>query len=253
MSDLERDPIVRFQREALPALSVADLLRAADGDPLVILGGAHCQRPHGGCVLRYTMVLHSTWTVNSLAHWVGTKPYDKHIYPSQNKTVTALTFGEGWHNYHHVFPWDYKTSEFGGFTEFNFTSFVIESCSFFGLAYDLTTVSKKLIALRFREDGEGLDLEEEVWEEGLEMLLPDLYATEVDEDGKVEVVVDDEEEVMDKIRQVLDLEQAARLMEIARKVRHEEMALIHDEDDEYYPREEENNDEGGGGVGGSTR
>ncbi|KAK4303431.1 hypothetical protein Pmani_024552 [Petrolisthes manimaculis] len=49
------------------------------------------------------------------------------------------------------------------------------------------------------------------------MLLPDLYATELDEDGKVEVVVDDEEEVMEKIWQVLDLEQAARLMEIARK------------------------------------
>ena len=31
----------------------------------------------------------------------------------ENLTVSLLTTGEGWHNYHHTFPWDYKTSELG--------------------------------------------------------------------------------------------------------------------------------------------
>lgn len=33
-----------------------------------------------------------------------------------NVTVSVLAMGEGWHNYHHVFPWDYKTGELGKYS-----------------------------------------------------------------------------------------------------------------------------------------
>jgi len=36
--------------------------------------------------------------------------------------VSLLAMGEGWHNYHHVFPWDYKTGEFGNYS-LNITKF----------------------------------------------------------------------------------------------------------------------------------
>lgn len=36
---------------------------------------------------RYCFVLNSTWLVNSLAHWIGYKPYDKSINPTENPYV----------------------------------------------------------------------------------------------------------------------------------------------------------------------
>lgn len=52
-----------------------------------------------------------TWLVNSVAHMWGQRPYDAHINPSENWLVSIGAHGEGWHNYHHTFPFDYKTSE----------------------------------------------------------------------------------------------------------------------------------------------
>ncbi|KAG7168555.1 stearoyl-CoA desaturase 5-like [Homarus americanus] len=105
--------------------------------------------------LRYTTVLHVTWLVNSLAHWVGNKPFDKSIYPSQNPVVAYLALGEGWHNYHHVFPWDYRTAELGGLVDYNITSLVIGFCSKIGLAYDLKTVTPEMIEKRANRTGDG--------------------------------------------------------------------------------------------------
>ena len=36
-----------------------------------------------------------------------------------------VSYGEGWHNYHHVFPWDYKTSELGDY-RYNFSTAFID-------------------------------------------------------------------------------------------------------------------------------
>lgn len=36
-----------------------------------------------------------------------------------------LAYGEGWHNYHHVFPWDYKAAELGNYNG-NFTTGFID-------------------------------------------------------------------------------------------------------------------------------
>lgn len=66
-----------------------------------------------GAMMRYMMTVHGTWCVNSFAHYAGSKPYDTNIAATNNTYVGVLGLGEGWHNYHHVFPWDYKTSELG--------------------------------------------------------------------------------------------------------------------------------------------
>lgn len=46
------------------------------------------------------------------------------IAPTNNPFVSAAAFGEGWHNYHHVFPWDYKTSELGDYSLNMTTGFI---------------------------------------------------------------------------------------------------------------------------------
>ena len=51
----------------------------------------------------------------------------------ESPIVSFLALGEGWHNYHHVFPWDYKTGEFGSY-KLNVTTGFIDFCAKIGLA-----------------------------------------------------------------------------------------------------------------------
>lgn len=76
------------------------------------------------------------------------------IKPVQNLTVSLLALGEGWHNYHHTFPWDYKTSEWVGYG-LNWTTFWINIWAKIGWAYDLREPSNELILKVARKRGDG--------------------------------------------------------------------------------------------------
>ena len=155
MSDLKNDTVVMLQRKfylplvfivcfALPTFIPWYYWNESVVTALMVAG-----------FLRYTLILHTTWFVNSLAHWVGSKPYDKTIHPSQNGCVAFLAFGEGWHNYHHTFPWDYKAAELGGLVNYNITSLIIDFCQKIGLAYDLRTVTPAMMERRIQRTGDG--------------------------------------------------------------------------------------------------
>lgn len=60
--------------------------------------------------------------------------------------------GEGWHNYHHTFPWDYKAAEFGW--KLNFSTMFIDFFAAIGWAWDLKTASPKMLEERIRRTGE---------------------------------------------------------------------------------------------------
>lgn len=60
--------------------------------------------------------------------------------------------GEGFHNYHHTFPWDYSTSELGW--RFNLTTMFINSMAAIGQAYDLKQVSPEMIIKRKLRTGD---------------------------------------------------------------------------------------------------
>lgn len=62
--------------------------------------------------------------------------------------------GEGFHNYHHVFPWDYKTSELGDYS-LNLSTAFIDFFAKLGWAYDLKTASKEIIEKRSARTGDG--------------------------------------------------------------------------------------------------
>jgi stearoyl-CoA desaturase (Delta-9 desaturase) len=72
----------------------------------------------------------------------------------ENTGVAIATFGEGWHNYHHVFPWDYRADEFGNY-RFNVTTAFIDFFAKIGWAYDLKTTSKEMIKKRVAKTGDG--------------------------------------------------------------------------------------------------
>jgi stearoyl-CoA desaturase (delta-9 desaturase) len=74
--------------------------------------------------------------------------------PAQNKFVSVAALGEGWHNYHHVFPWDYKSDELSGYTT-NLTTLVIDLFCWLGLAYDPRKVPEDVVFNRIVRTGDG--------------------------------------------------------------------------------------------------
>ena len=86
--------------------------------------------------LRWTIVLQCTNCVNSVAHWYGDRPFRKNIKPVENKWVSLLTVGEGWHNWHHTYPYDYACSDEGIFLRWNPTKLFIDILGWFGQTYD---------------------------------------------------------------------------------------------------------------------
>jgi stearoyl-CoA desaturase (Delta-9 desaturase) len=68
----------------------------------------------------------------------------RHISPVENLGVALAALGEGWHNYHHVFPWDYKTGELGSY-RYNITTAFIDFFAKVGWAYDRKDYTLKLL------------------------------------------------------------------------------------------------------------
>lgn len=85
--------------------------------------------------LRYCVVLHFTWLVNSAAHLYGDHPYDVLSYPGENPIVSYCSIGEGWHNWHHKYPFDYAASEFGISSQFNPSKLIIDLWAALGLVW----------------------------------------------------------------------------------------------------------------------
>ncbi|XP_072746680.1 acyl-CoA Delta-9 desaturase-like [Anoplolepis gracilipes] len=146
MRDLEQDPLVVFQKRYYIYLMSFFCFIVPAMVPWWVWGESLWNAWYMA-VGRYCINLNLTWLVNSAAHIWGIKPYDKSITPTDNTSVSFMTFGEGWHNYHHVFPWDYKAAEFGNYG-LNVTTALIDFCAYLGLAYDLKTASTDMIEKR---------------------------------------------------------------------------------------------------------
>ncbi len=57
-----------------------------------------------GVFARLVVSYHSTWLVNSAAHMLGYRSYRTTDRSTNCWWVALLSFGEGWHNNHHAFP-----------------------------------------------------------------------------------------------------------------------------------------------------
>ena len=68
--------------------------------------------------------------------------------------MSFFALGEGWHNYHHSFPWDYKAAELGAYG-LNATTAFVELMALVGLAYNLKTPSKELVDRTTTKKGDG--------------------------------------------------------------------------------------------------
>lgn len=78
---------------------------------------------------------HLTWFVNSLAHCWGERTFSKEHSAVDNYILAFLTVGEGYHNYHHTFPSDYRNGV--RWYHFDPVKWTIWLLSKLGLARDL--------------------------------------------------------------------------------------------------------------------
>ena len=104
--DLLANPIVQWQARWYKVLVIAvgfglpTLIGALFGDALagLLWGG----------FLRLVVIHHTTFFVNSLAHYLGEPRYNAEVSARDNWAVALLTLGEGYHSFHHRFPADYR-------------------------------------------------------------------------------------------------------------------------------------------------
>lgn len=134
-SDLLADPVVVFQRKYDPYWNQFFCFFLPSLYGYYVYGSFWIGFFALGA-FRWIMCLHATWTVNSVAHLWGQRPYDPNINPAESLITSLLAVGEGWHNWHHVYPFDYAASEGGIFSQWNPSKFIIDSAAYLGLVSD---------------------------------------------------------------------------------------------------------------------
>uniref|UniRef100_A0A1B6L296 Fatty acid desaturase domain-containing protein n=1 Tax=Graphocephala atropunctata TaxID=36148 RepID=A0A1B6L296_9HEMI len=75
------------------------------------------------------------------------------IVPVESELVSMFSLGEGWHNYHHTFPWDYKAAELG--QTHNITTALLDQFARWGWAYDLRAATAAMVQHRVTKRGDG--------------------------------------------------------------------------------------------------
>jgi stearoyl-CoA desaturase (delta-9 desaturase) len=141
ITDLQRDPMIVWQHKYYPLVSIGF------GVVFPVLVSGLWGDMRGGyfyaVALRVLFVHHATFFVNSLAHWLGDKTFSD-LHTAYDSFLTAvLTLGEGYHNYHHEFPADYRN----GIKWYHYdpTKWLISGLACVGLAYNLKSMSDEEI------------------------------------------------------------------------------------------------------------
>ncbi|KAG2058251.1 hypothetical protein BDR06DRAFT_980516 [Suillus hirtellus] len=109
VGDLTKNEIVRWQHKYY--LSLVVIMGFLFPTVVAGFGWGDWQ---GGYVyaglLRLCFLHHSTFCVNSLAHWLGETPFDDKHSPCDHFVTALVTTGEGYHNFHYQFPMDYRNA-----------------------------------------------------------------------------------------------------------------------------------------------
>ena len=91
------------------------------------------------------MVQHATFCINSLCHMIGQRPYSTSHSARDSWIAAIFTMGEGYHNYHHEFQWDYRNGVKPW--QLDPSKWIIWALSKIGLTSDLKRVPRERILL----------------------------------------------------------------------------------------------------------
>ena len=104
--DLKKDPVIRWVDKYFPLWALLGLFI-----PFVAgfaLSGGSLWAGFTAYVwaglVRVFLLHHATWSVNSICHMYGRRPYDIDDESRDNWIVALVSLGEGWHHSHHAFP-----------------------------------------------------------------------------------------------------------------------------------------------------
>lgn len=139
--DLQKDKIVMWQHKYyLPIVLVSNFgitgaLGYINGDVIgmILVAG----------VARLVAVHHVTFFINSLAHIWGARPYTDKNTARDNGVLAFFTFGEGYHNYHHIFEYDYRNGI--RWWQYDPTKWLIKALSWCNLTSNLRTTPEERI------------------------------------------------------------------------------------------------------------
>ncbi|KAL4402231.1 stearoyl-CoA 9-desaturase [Malassezia pachydermatis] len=109
ISDLRKNPVVKFQHKYYIPL----ILFWGFVFPTLVAGLGWGDWKGGffyAAIARLVFVHHSTFCINSLAHYLGEATFDRKNSPRDNVITALCTVGEGYHNFHHEFPMDFRNA-----------------------------------------------------------------------------------------------------------------------------------------------
>ncbi len=141
VSDLSADPLVQLQHRFFVPIAILMGfilpmgIASIWGDPLggLIIAGA----------LRIALNQQLTFCINSVCHMLGGRPYSETQTARDNWVTALFTYGEGFHNFHHQFMFDYRNGI--RFYHFDPAKWLIKSLALLGLAKDLKRATPKQI------------------------------------------------------------------------------------------------------------
>jgi len=111
---------------------------------------------------RITLVYHATFCINSVCHMFGKAPYDPDSSAKDHWFVALMTYGEGYHNFHHRFPSDYRNAI--RWYQWDPSKWMIALLSKAGLVKDLKKVSNfRILEARLAADHQLAHRQLEAW------------------------------------------------------------------------------------------
>lgn len=144
ISDLNEDPVIVWQhKNYLKTAIVMGFLF-----PTLVAGLGWGDWAGGiiyAGILRIFFVQQATFCVNSLAHWLGEQPFDDRNSPRDHVVTALVTLGEGYHNFHHEFPFDYRNAI--EWWQYDPTKWTIWAWKQLGLAFDLKESRSNVIEM----------------------------------------------------------------------------------------------------------
>ncbi|MCZ6779154.1 MAG: fatty acid desaturase [Acidobacteriota bacterium] len=141
-TDLAANPLVRLQdRYYYPlAIAVGSILPLGLG---ALWGDALGALLVAG-FLRTVLQWHATFCINSLAHTVGSRHFGEDSTARDFWPIALITFGEGFHNFHHTFQSDYRNGV--KWYHYDPTKWFVRLLSFVGVTWDLKRAPAPAIA-----------------------------------------------------------------------------------------------------------
>jgi stearoyl-CoA desaturase (delta-9 desaturase) len=145
--DIVKDPMMRRISKLFTPLTILSFVGPA------LVGLAITQTLKGaltaflwGSLARIFLLHHVTWSVNSICHYYGRRPYETTDMSTNNWPLAVISFGESWHNNHHAFP----SSAFHGLKRLQFDPGrgLIRVLSRFGLIENVHQPSPKQLGAK---------------------------------------------------------------------------------------------------------